>query len=136
MNMNMYTSTHTEAFAAFKVKPTNFRWSWAGISEDGKTVVLTFWAVDFSAPQGMYTGSCRVDHRPGSREWLECLRWAQAHCGGYFGVILAVAKDEKAGKRSIGKCCATTLWMKITSIDEEAGIFTAKVLKEDFALAA
>ena len=132
----MYTMTHTEAFAQFNVKPKNVRWSWSGISPDGKTVVLTFWGKDFNAPQGVYTGSCSVDHRPGSREWVKCLRWAAEHCDGHFGVILAIAKDEKAEKRSIEKCRPTTLRMKITNIDVEAGTFTALVLSEDFALAA
>src|SRR5438477_4684794 len=123
--------THMEAFAHFGVIPRNVQWSWSGRSEDGKTVVATFWQDQFErkdgrliyARPGLAAGERK---RPGLTEQTENFAWARDHCGGRFNVIIARAKDPKADPRSIEECFPSKMVMKLTHLDAETGAFAAE----------
>lgn len=126
--------TLTEAFAHFGAVPKNPRWSWSARSADGETVVITLWKDRISGHkqgrieynEGSHGDVVKWMSRPGNRERLDNLLWAQDHCGGLFRVIIAVAKDVTASPREIADCYPQSkLNMRILSLDEETGIFHA-----------
>jgi len=127
--------THAEAFAYFKAKGTNPRWSWSARSDDGKTVVLTLWQDEFSRGDGnkqvSYHAKVREDaaewiKRPGNRERLENLKWAKEHCDGLFRVVVGIAEDVSARPRAIKECFPhKNLIMRIVDLNEETGEFRA-----------
>jgi hypothetical protein len=126
--------THAGAFAYFKAKGTNPRWSWSARSEDGKTVVLTLWQDEFGRGAGKqvsYHARVREDatewiKRPGNRERLENLKWAKEHCDGLFRVVVGIAEDVNARPRAIKECFPhKNLVMCIVDLNEETGEFHA-----------
>jgi hypothetical protein len=123
--------THTEAFSHFGTTPRNVQWSWSARSDDGQTVVVTFWQDLFSRKDGrlLYERSAPQQHlrrRPGFNELMENLAWARDHCGGRFKVIVAKAKDVKADPRSIEECFPTKMTMKLVEFDAATGAFVAE----------
>jgi hypothetical protein len=63
--------THTAAFAHFGTRPRNVQWSWSARSEDGATVVATFWQDLFERKDGrLVYASCAKsrDDANGSNE--------------------------------------------------------------------
>jgi hypothetical protein len=126
--------THSDAYAYFKAKGNNSRWSWSGRSEDGKTVVLTLWQDHLVKGENkslIYHAKAREDaaewlKRPGNRERLENLKWAKEHCQGLFRVVIGIAEDVNARPREIKECFPhPNLTMKITELDENTGEFRA-----------
>ena len=98
--------THTAAFEHFGTTPRNIQWSWSARSEDGKTVVVTFWQDEFARENGrlIYSRPATdpsVARRPGHSELMDNFIWARDHCDGRFSVIMAIAKDKNASPRSI-----------------------------------
>ena len=64
--------------------------------------------------------------KPGNRERVENLRWAQDHCNGVVRVVMVKAVDIKAYPREIAACFPRDdLIMKITDFDAETGQFRA-----------
>lgn len=127
-------STLADAFAYFKVKGKNPRWSWSARSEDGKTVVLTLWKDEFGRGDGKqvsYHARVREDaadwtKNPGNRERLENLKWAKEHCDGLFRVVIGIAEDVNARPRTIKECFPQkNLVMRIVDLNEETGEFHA-----------
>ena len=126
--------THAAAFAFFKAKGTNPRWSWSARIDDGKTVVLTLWQDEFTKGENKsltYHAKVREDaaewiKRPGNRERLENLKWAKEHCDGLFRVVIGIAEDVNARPRAIKECFPQpNLIMKIVELDENTGEFRA-----------
>ena len=134
----MKTMSLTAAFAHFGVKPTNPRWSWSAVSEDGKTVVLTLWRDMFDYkqkppayvdPAPNYSDWC--DHR-GNVDRVRHLKHAAEHCDGLFRGVMTVAKDPAAHPREIADCFPWDgVWMRLTSFDEESGAWSAVVDHRD-----
>jgi len=123
--------THTEAFAHFGTTPRNVQWSWSARSDDGQTVVATFWQDQFSRKDGrlLYERPASREtgrRRPGFNELMENLAWARDHCAGRFKVIIAKAKDVKADPRSIEECFPSKMVMKLVEFDETTGAFVAE----------
>jgi hypothetical protein len=124
--------THTAAFKHFGTKPKNIQWSWSARSPEGETVVVTLWQDKFKRRdgrivyerQGIFNGS--PDTRPGFRELMDNLAWAQTHCHGRFRVITAIAKDVTAEPRSIRECAPTNMVMRLTHLDMTTGTFSAE----------
>lgn len=132
--MNLLT-----AFAYFKAKGLNQRWSWSARSEDGKTVVLALWQDDFEfikdENKSIYHAKAPEDdaegrNRPGNQERLENLKWAKEHCDGIFHVVIVIAKDKDASPREIKECFPRPdLIMKVEELDENTGEFRAVSVK-------
>jgi hypothetical protein len=67
--------------------------------------VVTLWQDEFERREGRlvynWPGSDpdTPDTRLGFRELMDTLAWADAHCGGRFKVITAIAKDTAATPR-------------------------------------
>ncbi len=74
---------------------------WSARTANGKAVVVALWADRFDMKQNplVYDGTesepdaNRVANRPGNRERLQDLAWAQDHCAGEFRVVMVRAKD-------------------------------------------
>lgn len=125
--------SHSEAFAFFDAKGNNPRWSWSARSSDGKVIVLTLWQ-DELKPEGkkwVYHAKARGDfaewlQKPGNKEKLENLKWAQDECDGLFRVVVAIEQDTSAIPRAIKECFPhPKLIMRITELDRETGEFRA-----------
>ena len=123
--------THTQAFEHFGTRPRNVQWSWSARSEDGQTVVVTFWQDQFSR-QGDHLIYSRpaygpeVRRRPGFGELMENLAWARDYCDGRFNVIIAKAKDVNANPRSIEECFPSKMVMRVVELDTDTGAFLAE----------
>jgi hypothetical protein len=126
--------THTAAYKHFGTKPKNVQWSWSARSDDGKTVVVTLWQDRFKrrnnhlSYESLGFDPGNPDTRPGFRELMENLTWAQSHCGGQFKVITAIAKDITAEPRSIQECFPTKMVMRLTHLDVTKGAYSAEVV--------
>ena len=138
------TMTHTAAFEHFGTHPTNVQWSWSAKSDqsshphatkDGKIVVVTLWSDQFSNRE--YKWSEYLPSKPGYRELMKNLSWAQAHCEGRFSVIMATPKPAKNrvaplprerrsfSQRAIQDCAPSRLVIKLKHLDTEKGEFIA-----------
>ena len=120
---------HSEAFEFFGVTPKNKRWSWSGISSDGKTVVVRLWQDRFEEGGRVYRSwsSDRPGEwksRPGFAELIRDLAHARANTGGIVSVIIAVAKDRGASPRSIERSFPQpNPQMRVVELDETNGTF-------------
>jgi len=122
-----------ECFRRYGAQGRNPRWSWSARSADGQIIVLTLWKDGISVTEGVTrydsfdpTGQARWIDTPGNRERLENLKWARDNCGGFFRVVITVAKDIHAVPRSISECYPQpNLVMRITDMNEETGEFRA-----------
>lgn len=132
----MTNYTLTEAFAFFnKAKCKNPMWSWSARSEDGKTVVLTFWkdGIQHKAKPMRYASVASTEDKrnwidsPGNRERRENLIWAVDHYGGIVHVVIVVAKDENAEPRAIKECYPQpNMKFRIVELNRETGEFVAE----------
>lgn len=124
--------THTGAFAHFSTKPRNVQWSWSARNEDESTVVVTLWQDQFRNDDGklIYVrpafDPAQPDTRPGFRELMDNLTWAEANSASEFKVIMAVAKDVTAHPRSIARCFPSEIKMRLTELDVNTGYFRAE----------
>jgi hypothetical protein len=123
--------SHTDAFAHFGTTPRNVQWSWSARSEDGQTVVVTFWQDQFSrrGDRLIYTRPAaepNLRRRAGFGELMENLAWARDHCDGRFKVIIAKAKDLDADPRSIAECFPSKMVMRLLEFDVDTGAFLAE----------
>lgn len=121
--------THTAAFAHFGTKPRNVQWSWSARNEATKTVVVTLWQDEFTRTDGklVYSRSAsegKWDSRPGFKELIDNLAWAQANCDGRVKVIVALAKNKNEDPRSIAECFPSATRMRVTHLDRADGSWT------------
>ncbi len=122
--------THTGAFGHFGAKPRNVQWSWSARTDD--KVVVTFWQDQFTRHGDKLTYSRPAmpagenDSRPGFRELMANLKFAQEELGGLLHVIIAVARDTSALPRSIAHCFPSDMTMQLTDFDHERGRFSAE----------
>lgn len=123
------------AFGSYGVTLKNPRWSWSGRSEDGSTVVMTFWQDEFTnVPKRMsYNTFGKATelwtNRQGNLERIENLKWARDRCDGLVRVVITVAEDTKASVRSIRSCHPQpNLRMRILELDETSGEFSAELV--------
>lgn len=128
------TWTLSAAFAHFGAKGRNPRWSWSARSEDGRTVVMTFWKdeFDYSTKPISYSSfgpnTAVWTNRPGNKERVENLIWARDHCDGLLRVVITVAEDVKANPRRIASCTPQDkLIMRLVELNEETGEFRAEL---------
>jgi hypothetical protein len=94
---------------------------------------MTFWK-DQLRPSGShlsYSTFGRSDlpewqDRPGNRERIDNLKWAQDHCDGLMRVVVVVAKDPNVNPREIAESYPRkNLIMKLTKFNETTGEFSA-----------
>ena len=121
-----------DAFAYFNGATCRNRvWSWSARSSDGRTVVVTLWK-DRLKEDGPKITTCEPGDdsgrlRLGNKERIENLIWARDHCDGAFNVVIVVAEDIKAKPRKAAKRYPhESLIMKLVSLDEDTGKFTAE----------
>ncbi|MER8531211.1 hypothetical protein NKH61_09010 [Mesorhizobium sp. M1005] len=119
---------HTQCFDHFGTKPRNVQWSWSARNEVTKTVVVTLWQHEFTWVDGQpsYERSWldpTKKVRPGHNELMENLRWAIDNCDRRVSVIIAIAKDKLAVKKSIAECFASKMVLNVTKLDEASGAF-------------
>lgn len=131
------TWTKTEAFEHFDVKLENVRWSWSGVSEDGKTVALVLWqdGVRGKGQAPRYHDDEDLDaewrQRIGAKRRIEHLKHAVESLDGRFRAVIAKAVDTDADPRQIAKCFPQQgVFWQIESFDEVSGSFTAHVTQE------
>jgi hypothetical protein len=119
--------TLTACFAHFGAQCANFRWSWSARSPDGKTVVVTMWSDEIRTEGdrlAYYSTATRPSNELGSRERRANLIWARDNCGGLVSVVVVVAKNARAQKKSISRCFPSDgLVMRITRLNAETGSF-------------
>lgn len=126
-----------DAFAHFGVTGKNQRWSWSARSTNGDVVVLTLWRdhFDYSTNPPRYYANADLDSsadwldRPGNRERLENLIWAEDNCGGEFRVIVIEPVDPNAKPRQIKNCYPKDRMVgRIIKLNRESGEFEAEIL--------
>jgi len=123
--------TRKKCFDHYGVDYGNERWSWSGRSADGSVVAMTFWQGELSVKDGRFSYASRPrreeKRRPGGTERLRNLQWARDHCDGIVRVVMAIAKDPSADTREAKSWTVRDdLLMRVTSIDESTGAFTAE----------
>jgi hypothetical protein len=124
--------TRRECFEHFGASCKNPQWSWSAKSADGRVVVMCMWQDEIKreGDRMVYqslTPRRGEEHRPGTKERLENLKWAREHCDGLARVVVMRANDTKADPRSIAECFPhDKLVMRITHIDEATGEFRAE----------
>lgn len=127
--------TKTEAFESFGVAMENVRWSWSGVSPDGKSVVVVLWQDRVQGRGGELTYADDEDldaawrRRPGATARVRHLNHCAEHLDGRFRAVIARARDPHANPRQILECFPQqgVIW-QLTSFDPENGAFSAKVL--------
>jgi hypothetical protein len=120
--------SHTAAFHHFGTSPKNVQWSWSARNEETKTVVVRLWQHEFEKKDGKLVykaGKLEPGEkaRLGHKELLENLRWAVDHADGRVSVIIAIAKDKMAKKKSIADSFASKMQLRVTHVDEATGKF-------------
>jgi hypothetical protein len=125
----------TEAFGHFATKPRNIRWSWSACSDDGNTVVLTWWKDEINRDSD---GKLVFDrrnhvrlplwqHRLGNRERIRNLVHCRDHCGGLFRIVWQKAADPDAPtRRAVERYPDDALWMRLIELNEQTGELLAK----------
>lgn len=122
--------TLSQSFERLGTVPKNKRWSWSGISADGKRVSVTLWQDLFDNGTMIYRSIASGSEQGwvGSNGHLELignLKWARDHLDGEVSVIIAVARDKTASPRSIAECFPQpNLIMRVIELDENSGDFT------------
>lgn len=122
--------THTGAFGHFGAKPRNVQWSWSARTDD--KVIVTLWQDQFTREGEKLTYSRPAvpegepDTRPGFRELMSNLKFAQDELAGLLHVIVAVARDKSASPRSIAHCFPSDMTMKLIDLDPDSGSFKAE----------
>ena len=127
-------SGKVRAFAHFGVKLRNDTWSWSGRTDDGTVVVLQLWKdhFDYKSRPISYSdiGDPRLpvwQDRKGNRERIENVKWAIAHCGGKFRVVIGIAKDTDVDARETDEAYPQQkLTMRIVEFNESTGEIRAE----------
>jgi hypothetical protein len=92
----------TDAVAYFGANMKNTRWSWGGMSADGRTVVLCCWHNGFNRdPFGerdvTYTfgplNRNEATHNHGFQDFVGLVKYAIEHCGGIVRASVIWARD-------------------------------------------
>lgn len=126
----MKVTTLAEAFAFFGTYPANARWSWSGVSPDGKTVAVTIWEHEVGADGSIddfgHPDLASWTSKPGNRERIRNLMLARDNCGGLFHVIWVTARDLNEDPwRIAGRWPEEDFMMKLVDLDESTGEFSA-----------
>ncbi len=123
-----------ESFDFFGARPANLRWGWSARNEATATVVVTLWTDQLCRkPDGtiVYDVRSRDDlewwrRRPGNRERLANLRWAEAHCGGRFrGVIVTCEATDAFIRKIVRRYPEPGLVMRLVEL-HDTGEFRAE----------
>jgi len=123
-----------ECFDFFGARPANLRWGWSARNEATATVIVTLWTDQLCRlPDGRiaYDVRARDDlewwrRRPGNRERLRNLRWAEAHCGGCFrAVVVSCERTDAFVRRIVGRYPDPALVMQLVDL-AETGEFRAE----------
>ncbi len=130
------TWSKTEAFGHFGVQLENVRWSWSGISSDGKTVALVLWQDVVKGRSGELRYHDNEDleaewrQRTGAKRRIEHIKYAVDRLPGRFRAVIAKAVDTTADPRQIEKCFPqeNVIW-EIDFFDETTGAFTAHAVR-------
>jgi hypothetical protein len=126
--------TLTECFNYFGTRPANIRCGWSARNEATGTVVLTLWTDQLcTAADGRIVYDVRARHdlewwrrRPGNRERLANLRWAEAHTDGRFrAVIVACLATDAFVRKIVRRYPEPTLVMRLTAL-HDTGEFRAE----------
>jgi hypothetical protein len=128
-------SKREEAFASFGVRLRNPQWSWSARSQDGNTVVATFWQDFFERDPDrrvqMYRFpalSAEQRKRHGFPELIENLTWARDHCGGQVRAVISRAKDPNADPReAVSTWPRADIIMQLVDFDPETGAHTCEL---------
>ena len=127
----------TEAFAHYDVEMENTRWSWSGVSADGRSAVLVLWADRIRRdPDGkwIYEDERDLDaawrKRSGHTARVRHLTHISDELGGKFNAIIARAEDVNASPRKIASCYPHegVIWT-LTRFDPTTGAFAASAAR-------
>lgn len=127
-SVKMRRMTLAKSFAYFGATAANSRWSWSARNENQPIVVLALWQDSFKSNNGQLSyeigkteARCQL---PGSKERRDNLMWALKNCGGLVKVVIVVAKDPKAKRRTIADSFPQKqLTMRIAAFDADSGYF-------------
>ena len=133
----MKIKTKKEGFAYFGIKQTNERWSWSGVSEDGKTVALTIWTdqKSYNKDNKSYTTSTFNCNNAlwkddqGNKGRIDHIKHCKAELNGKFRAIFVTPKDPgviDVKREIVGIKPMGNIWFQITEFDEETGEFESK----------
>ena len=123
-----------ECFDQFGARPANLRWGWSARNEATGIVVVTMWTDQLCRRTDgaiVYDVRARDDlewwrRRPGNRERLANLRWAERHCGGHFRAVIVTCEVTDAYVRKIvRRHVDPALVMRLTDL-AETGEFSAE----------
>ena len=123
-----------ECFDHFGARPANLRWGWSARNEATGTVVVTMWTDQLCQTADgtiVYDVRARDDlewwrRRPGNRERLRNLRWAQMHCDGRFrAVIVTCERTDAYIRKIVRRHVDPTLVMRLTEL-HDTGEFRAE----------
>ena len=124
-----------EAFKYFGIIQNNERWSWSGISEDGKTVALTIWTDQSKYQNGKWHYSNFNKNNeiwinsPGNKDRIKHIEYCIKNLDSKFRVIWVHPKkkgvfDETRDIKQINPL--EKGFFKITRFDEITGEFEAE----------
>ncbi|MFT7390540.1 MAG: hypothetical protein ACI9ZH_000764 [Paracoccaceae bacterium] len=91
------TKSYTEAFAAYRAKPRNVRWSWAAWSDRFNCIALTVWRDRWVAQEGLF--ALPAWHGAGSEERKRLL--GLTAIGDRVRIILCEAVDARTEPRAL-----------------------------------
>ena len=127
----------TDAFAHYNVEMENTRWSWSGVSDDGTSAVLVFWADGVRRDADgnfIYADDDDLDadwrRGPGHTARVRHLCHVQDILGGKFNAVIARAEDKNASPRKIASCYPHegVTWT-LTKFDPSTGAFAARATR-------
>tara|TARA_S200000501_G_C20359860_1_gene541427 strand:- start:82 stop:522 length:441 start_codon:yes stop_codon:yes gene_type:complete len=125
-----------EAFRAFNISVTNPRQSWSGINKEEGIVALTIWTDQREwLPEGRFykTQVPETDlefwqNLYGNKERKKIIKYCIENLNSQFWAIFCKPKEEIYGEAREAEWFKpnTKLMHKITSFDEETGIFSSR----------
>ena len=130
----MAKRSRKSCFKHFGATPINVQWSRSARTADNKAVVVSLWQdkLVMAMPHAItytHAPSDRWFKSPGQLELRDNLIWSRDKCGGIFSVVVVIAKDRTALRRSVANSEPEDRYkMRLTSLDATNGAFTAEAV--------
>jgi|GEM_PF-6057386 len=131
-------SGKVKAYAHFDITLKNVRWSWAGCADSGR-VAVGIWEDEYyndQNPQYSCIGHPRLHlwrGRHGNRERIDILKKVWAKQDRSFHVVMMTAKDNSKEPRQTKKAEPMPFKMRLISLDQNTGEFSAERVEGDYA---
>jgi hypothetical protein len=123
----MSRTTRTEAFAIYKVKPSNTYWGLSARSEARGLVVISLWQDEIRGKAGRMfcerTSWGDWYNGPGRTPFLEDLLWASEHLDGLVRLVISTRTRTEKGWVRTESFARPDLLMRVVQVDLATGAF-------------